>query len=196
VRFSLYVGLAVAMIVPAILEHVRSPSRRASWARWLAAIGVLSWVPFAPIVSTAAVPALFTSGTIPRGAVVLFGPADVTVDNDAPMLWQAAAGFRFRTPAAYVVGRELAFLHPGSLPPFERSMLELQEHGRLGMPSPKLLRAVHLDLERDGVTMLVVGPMPHESAARALVAGLVGAPGAKVGGVWAWNRPRAGWPAT
>ena len=195
VRFSLYVGLAVAMIVPAILDHVRSPSRRASWARWLAVVGVLSWVPFAPIVSTVTVPSLFTAGAIPRGSVVLFGPADVTVDNDAPMLWQASAGFRFRTPAAYVVGRELAFLHPGNLPPFERSMLVLQEHGRLGTPSPTLRRAVHVELERDRVTMLAVGPMPHEVAARSLVSDLVGAPGSKVGGVWVWNRPRAGWPA-
>lgn len=196
VRFSLYVSLGMALLLPGILAYGSRPGRSARAAGLLTILGVASWLPYAPPALTGPVPSIFRHQGVPGGAVALFGPADATVTTDLPMLWQAVDGMRFRTAAGYVVGNGEIAASPWLLPPFERLMLAVQRGSVTTPPASEVRRAVACEFTRRGVTLVVVGPMPHEAAAVRIVGKLLGHSGIHRGGVWLWERSRARWGLT
>lgn len=192
-RFGLYLGLGVALLVPIILEHAIPLGTSGRWARYLVIFGVASWIPLSVFTSSVAIPAIFSHPVIPARAVVLFAPADASTGTDAPMLWQAVAGLRFRTPDGYFVGRAFTDSHPGDLPPFERLMRQAQERPHTPNVTGQVRQAIEREFVRDRVTLVLVGPMPRERRAIRIVTRLLGRPGEWVDGVWLWRRPSTGW---
>jgi len=188
--FGIYLGLGVALAAAIVLDRTTTSPTLSRWLRPLAIVAVVSWLPFALPVSTTLVPAVFKTTALGSRAVVAFGPADSSTASDSPMLWQAVADFDFSTIGAYRVGRDFADDYPGELPPFERAMVELQ-HGRetWSQALRSRQRVLH-ELAVDRVTLVVVGPMTHESAAVHFVSALLGRSGRWIDGVWVWHLGR------
>ncbi len=189
-RFGLYLGLGVALAVSLIMDRTASHPNLVRWAQLLTSVGVASWLPFALPVSATAVPSIFRTPAAISGAVVAFGPADSSAGTDTPMLWQATADFAFRTIGAYRVGRDFADSRPSELPPFERAMLELQQGRETWAQALSSRAGLEHELARDGVSLVIVGPMPHESEAVQFVTALLGHSGTWTGGVWMWHVSR------
>jgi dolichyl-phosphate beta-glucosyltransferase len=185
--FGIYLGLGVALAVAIVLDRSAASPTLARWVRPLAIIGLVSWLPFALPVSTTLVPAVFKTTALGSGAVVAFGPADSSNESDSPMLWQAVADFDFSTIGAYRVGRDFADDYPGELPPFERAMVELQQGRETWSQALRSRQRVTHELAADRVTLVVVGPMPHETAAVHFVSALLKRSGRRKDGVWVWH---------
>jgi dolichyl-phosphate beta-glucosyltransferase len=188
--FGIYLGLGVALAVAIVLDRSVATPGLSRWVRPLAIIGLVSWLPFALPVSTTLVPAVFKSTALGSRAVVAFGPADSSNESDSPMLWQAMADFDFSTIGAYRVGRDFADDYPGELPPFERAMVELQQGRETWSQALRSQYRVTHELAADRVTLVVVGPMPHESEAVQFVSALLRRSGRWIDGVWVWHLVR------
>jgi hypothetical protein len=136
VRYSLYVMLGAAVILALTLEALRDRmlgglgglgGRRPAVAAGAAcaALACLALVPLVPAwpysARVAQVPSYFTSASvkaIPGGSVAVTYPFPTSADA-TPMLWQIAAGLRFKSPG----GR---FILPPSAPsPIEQAFTEL-----------------------------------------------------------------------
>jgi hypothetical protein len=124
---------------------------------------------------------------IPAGSVALVAPWAGPGDPTA-MSWQAEAGYRYRMPEGYALrpgpGGDVAF---GPPPSATSRVLEGIELGA-GTPAPtgELRASMAGDLARWHVRTIVVGPMPHEDEAVAVVSWVVGRPPERVDGVWVW----------
>jgi hypothetical protein len=107
VRFSLYVVLAAALVLAVGLDRLHAAGALTPVPTTLAALAcVLPLVPAWPYASVpSGSPAYFTSAAVdrvPRGSVALTYPL-ARYPASAPMLWQAQAGYRYRTLAGYVI---------------------------------------------------------------------------------------------
>jgi hypothetical protein len=156
----------------------------------LAAAGVML-LPLMPVpTSTVTVPAFF-SGTeaarIPEGSVALVAPFSQDWNSVDAMLWQQAAGMRFRMPEGYVLGpgpdgRAIAGPPSSALSTALRGIAE----GRLPAVDRAALAADRADLGRWQVTTVVVGPMPHRDATVGFLGTLLGRPPLEDQGVEVW----------
>jgi hypothetical protein len=216
-RFALYADLAAAWLLALAVDQAHSwwrtrrsrrldskVSRRRRWgsgALLLAGFGaclvllVPAWPnPIYPVT----VPPYATSSAvrqIPRGGVVLTYPYPSDL-SPQPMLWQAAAGMRYRLMGAYALTRGQngqASLNP--LPPTQRAVPATLLADALGQPVSQFLaggqpatpsavrrfvRTYHVD-----AVLLQVGFGQNSGAAQALLTAALGRPRTE-GGLEVW----------
>ena len=144
-----------------------------------------------PIVGTG-VPAWFTSasalGRVPPGSVLLSVPW-ASAQNAAPMLWQAEAGYRFKSPGGYA-------LNPGpdgrgTFNPPPSRLLSALTRFRLGRP-PRVsaARIVQMRVELlgwDVRTIVVVAERNRNLGEQIdLIARVVGKRPVRASGAWVW----------
>lgn len=179
-RFGVIVALVVAVLVAVALD------RALSARRWLVAglvvVAAATWVPSNSVqASDAGVPPFFAAGA--PG----LSPADVVatvprttgkwVDGAVPMRWQAAADMRFRLSSGYFIG---------SLPGRPLALEVPAGEFDVGRDAA----AARDELDRRGVTAVVIGPSPDTVWPAALdwTRRVTGRPGEPVGGVWLFRR--------
>jgi hypothetical protein len=137
-RYSLYVMLGAAVIFALTLDalSLKTLSFKAGRTRpWAVAVACLALVPLVPAwpywvpPHLAQVPGYFSAD--PPGGVAVLYPFP-TEDDAAPMLWQAAAGMRFKSPGGRfivpaadqqtITEQTLARLAAGQPPPMTRAL--------------------------------------------------------------------------
>jgi hypothetical protein len=219
-RYSLYVMLGAAVMFGLTIEALRErlrrgapgpeasgPSREAPGPSLaagtacvvLACLALLLLVPSWPYwTRVTQVPRYFSSSlvtAIPPGSVAVLYPFPATGDA-TPMLWQVAAGLRFKAP-----GGRFVIPAPGSVgtPASGRQALTGQVLGRLadGRPpalTPALRRALRVQLRAWGVRAILVQPIGQRPAlVMPFFTWLLGRPpGVRSGGISAWYGPVAG----
>ncbi len=197
VRFSLYVVLCASLVVAVGLDRLHSwgaLSRHRVLAGLLALGCLVPLVPAWPYAyEEAGTPAYFTSDavlSVPPDSVALTYPVP-RFPSSAPMLWQAEAGFRYRSLGGYVIAPETsgAGTFRGSVSLLERVFVDVVRGAPV--PASGALDAQLLDemaaLDVDSVLVSVHTPGATELR-RYLTALLRRPPDEVVGGVAAWYR--------
>lgn len=202
-RFSLFVQLAVAVVLAVALDHMSSrvignrvgasarPALRAAVATLVAVVALVPLIPQTPLrTATVHVPRFFTSNAvraIPQGSLILTYPYNKSPQND-PMLWQSASDMRFRIFGgdAFVPradGTSTWRPYPPA-PPNIDSLLGL---ARKRVPEQALARRLSQFLPRYHVSGVVIDPAAKGAgrAARVVTAAL-SAPPRSIQGVQLW----------
>lgn len=204
-RLMLFVYLLAALILALFLDR---PRGFPSWRRYGGlAVAVVALLPLLPRpdypVSAKVAPPFFTGAAvrrIPAGSVALVAPfaalsRGTYANASSAMLWQAAAGMRFRMPEGYVFVprcarcREAALAPPSST---TQSVLTAILQGRPTPPwSASLRRQLRQELRRWRVQTVIVGPMPHQARLLALFRTVLGYAPDRGGSVYVWWRMQA-----
>ena len=189
-RMVEYVDLLAAVLVAVFVERVALRSSRRAPVLGLVAAGI-TLLPLLPVpTSTVAVPAFFTGAEVqrvPEGSVVLVAPFSQDWNSVDAMLWQQAAGMRFRMPEGYVIG-------PGPDggaivgPPASPLSTALRGIAAGGHPpaDPISIGAERADLARWQVQTVIAGPMPHRDLMLRFLTDLLGRPPLDDQGVAVW----------
>lgn len=197
VRYSLYVMLGAAVILACTVEALRERLRHArTAAAACAALACLTLLPLVPAwpywTRIAQVPRYFSSSmvtSVPAGSVAVLYPFPSSGDA-IPMLWQVAAGMRFKTP-----GGRFVVPAPGSTgtPASDRQALIGRVLGQLaaGQPpalTPALRQALLAQLRRWRAAAILVQPTGRRPDLVVPFFGwLLGRPpDARAGGIIAW----------
>jgi hypothetical protein len=219
-RFALFMYLAAGIVLAAGLDRLRAdsgprlplraPSRFASIA--CAIVGIAALVPVMPSAAYTraplAVPSFFKAGSlidrrVPAGSVLLPYPnaqepstAFVVVPETRSMLWQAAAGMRFRMFGVYAaqpggsglgVGDEL-LVAPKAVQRFLGWALYGGQAVPGGAPTSQLPHLLRLFCLSHHVDAIVVDPTAgvHPRVVVQFLSRALGRPPAHVGGVDGW----------
>jgi len=195
-RMMLYFFLAAAILVALYTDGLAARIAAGGGRRWRAVPGVglmvlaaLSLLPLWPWPSTSVdVPPFFTSDQvrrIPEGSVVLIAP--FSRYTSGTMVWQAAAGMRFRIPDGNYVGADgPAFQGPA--PRVISSTLEaIQAGGPPPFLDPVLRRMLADDLTSLDVQTVLVGPMDHRAEMVTFLRDLYQRGPLDTGGVQMWR---------
>jgi hypothetical protein len=211
-RYSLYVMLGAAVMFALTIEALRNRVRRAGrWpgraGRWpglaagsacaaLACLALLPLVPSWPYwTRVTQVPPYFSSAmvtAIPQGSVAVLYPFPDAGDA-TPMLWQVAAGLRFKTPGGrFVVPAPGSAGTPASSrPPLTGQVLGRLAAGQPPAPTPALRRALRAQLRAWGVRAVLARPAGRRPALVVpFFEWLLGRPpDVRSGGISAWYGP-------
>jgi hypothetical protein len=184
-RLMLYFYLLAGLLLAVFLNDMMA---RRSWLRALSLIGtavaLIPLIPALPYLSSPeSVPAFFAGGSasrIPAGSVALVVPLSLNTDGRA-VLWQAAAGMRFRMPEGYAIIPELTPIG---------SRLSAQVHAAAG-GEPIVLtdtdrNQVLNELASWHVKTVVIGPMVNEEWEVQLFSSLFNRPPQRMEGVYVW----------
>ncbi|MDQ6771534.1 MAG: hypothetical protein M3024_00865 [Candidatus Dormibacteraeota bacterium] len=208
-RLMLYAYLMAAVLLGYFIGRLPDLAPRPRIAGYLllavVAVSLFPSAPLAPYRRT--VPAFFTGSGVERieGETVLVAPFSADpglIKNPAyevadPMLWQAASGMRFKTPAGYAWGRGRDG-KPLAGPARTRTQDLMTGIGRSGT-YPTLCQTdrdqVFADLRNWGVSAVVVGPMGRRAKMVEFFTDLLGSPPDDVGGVSLWSTLPASPPA-
>jgi len=191
-----YVNFVAALLLAVFLvELVRARHRLATAAGGLLVLAaMLTLLPALPFATTAVqVPSFFTTARVEsmqRGSVALIAPFVTDGSRDEPMVWQAAAGMRFKMPEGYFIrpNEQAAGRADGPAPTVtSRAMTDIAEKGRAPELTAELRRAVLRDLARWRVAAVLVGPMRHRAEMERFFTALLGRPGERSGGVLVWH---------
>jgi hypothetical protein len=166
-RFTVFVWLAVAVVVAIVIAHATRLAPRPA-ARWLLAVGaslvLLLPAPLARAPFTT--PAFFrnwASHNIGANETVLVAPYFVNGSEAAPMVWAAEADYGLRMPEAYAyVPAPNGGTYSG--PPQTQltfTMFVIQERGAWLVARGEIRAQVAADLEEAGVRHVIVGPTQH-----------------------------------
>jgi hypothetical protein len=225
VRFSLYIDLFAALMVAMGLDCIRrrrplggsggrnvdgpraagrtAKARRLTWWAVVSLAGVLTvvgWIPRWPYATApAGVPPYFSSAAvdnIPTGDVVLISPYPASVVY--PMLWQAAAGMRFKIVGGYALfagptGTSNDFpavLEPASVQRFLWSAVtggRPYPTGPVPRYGPELITKTRVFLQANHVNDVLWTPVgTHPTDVLQLFVAVLGPPSQVSGGVDAW----------
>jgi hypothetical protein len=174
-RLSVFTDLGVGLLLAYGIGHrARPATARQRTVTAIACIAVIgSLLPSATLLGRLSdpvdVPAYFTSSAvkrIPQGSVALVAPWTTDARNDAPEVWQALSGFRFRLPSGYAYlpdphGRLRTGIHDDLL---QRSLFRM-DFGLdpRGDPADPTVRAeLERDLRRIDAQTVIVGPMESQ----------------------------------
>ncbi len=193
VRFSLYVVLAASLVVAVGLDRLHASGGLRPLPTAVVALACL--VPLLPAwpysYVDARVPAYFTTDAVqrvPEGAVALTYPVP-RFPESAPMLWQAEAGFRYRSLGGYVISPQPsgAGTFRGAVTDLERLFADIRR-GALVPRSDALDARLTAELDRlDVQAVLVVARVPGSGEAVRYLTRLLGRPpDERTGGVAAW----------
>jgi hypothetical protein len=192
-RLTLFMWLAVAVLVALVIDHAAALDVRSAGIR-IAAIGLaLVFVLPAPASSsTTEVPPFFQAWAaegIGDDEVVLFAPWFTNGAGADPMLWAAFAEARPRMYEGYVYvpdaeGRPRYGPAPG---PLAQQMIDVQDHGASPVLRAEDRAAAARELTDAGVSVVIVGPMQHRQEMIALFTDLFGRPPVEAGGVQLWR---------
>ncbi len=192
VRFSLYVVLCAALVLAVGLDrlHAAGALRRGRLLP-VVALCVLPLVPAWPYdYVQARTPGYFTSAAVervPDGSLALTFPVPRFPDS-APMLWQAQAGYRYRSVGGYVITPQPDGhgTFRGGVTAWERVTAQAAA-GRVPVLAPQVRAAVLLEMERlQAHSVLVVDRAGSQEVARVVEVVLGRGPDEVVGGVTAW----------
>ena len=184
-RLMLYFYLLAGLLLAVFLNDMMA---RRSWLRALGLTGsAVALIPLIPVLpypsSPASVPAFFAGGSvsrIPTGSVALIVPLSLNTDGRA-VLWQAAAGMRFRMPEGYAVIPELnpkgSRLSAEVLATAAGEPIVLTDTDR---------HQVLTELARWQVKTVVIGPMVNEQWEVQLFSSLFNRPPQQMEGVYVW----------
>lgn len=194
VRLSLYVVLCAALLLAVGLDQLHSTGalgRRRGTASAIAALCVLPLIPAWPYsYEDAAVPEYFTTAAVeqvPEDSLALTYPVP-RFPSSAPMLWQAAAGFRYRSVGGYLITPDEtgAGTFRGGITDWER-VVSQAPIGRLGAVEPQVAEALRAEMALLDVRSVLVGDVPGAAAVVAVVTDVLGrGPDGTAGGVFAW----------
>ncbi len=194
VRLMLYVYLLVAILVAVWVEEVmrvRQPRLHRAAAMMVLVAVLAPLIPQLRFPSTPAhIPRFFRSEAvrrIPAGSVALVAPLPRDTSTAEPMLWQAAAGMRFRMVGGYALGPDPTGRFSFLPIPTELSIL-MEEIQRGAMPTldePKKER-LRAELRAKDVDVILVGPMTNQESMVELFRLLLRRDGVEVGGVQMW----------
>jgi len=177
------IGIVVAYACARALTADRT-WRYATAALLLLGVAIVSPLSYPSVAATA--PAFFKPGgdvaKIPSGSVVLVTPFSSKESTDA-MYWQAVAGYRFRMPEgdAFTPGPYL-----GPHPSFLKSVLDQLDSGHAVAVTPDVRTKALADIKSFGVTTIVAGPSPGQSAIVDFLTQIEGHPPVEDGGVEVW----------
>lgn len=200
VRFALMADFGLAVLLAVTIERtlLRAPLRS-----WLGSVlGVIAAISTVSVVaapaSSAEIPQYFTSAglarTLPAGSVALVGP--YTDDGGAtavPMLWQAQSDFRFAlTDGLVITGDDQG--HPQWIlsSPVRDAFHQIQVGGTAPAETPALRTSLLGTLKSEGVTTVILGPMPHRDVASSFVGWLLGYAPSDTQGVLLWSTVPSG----
>jgi hypothetical protein len=192
VRLSLYVVLCAALVLAVGLDRLHAARRlRPLVAVPLAVLCVVPLLPDWPYsYEPARTPAFFASPLlerVPEGSVALTYPVPRS-PTSAPMLWQAEAGFRYRSVGGYLITREPdgSGTFRGGITAWER-VVGQAPYGRLGDIEPQVRAALLLEMEQLGVRSVLVAHRPGADAVARVVEHVLGrGPDSTTGQVRAW----------
>ena len=199
VRYSLYVVLFAALVLAVGLDRLHASGRlRPRVALPVALLCVVPLVPDWPYsYERSDAPPYFRSDAVqavPAGSLALTYPVP-RFPASAPMLWQAQAGFRYRSVGgyAYTPGPDGAGTFAGGITAWERVVSQAPA-GRLGEFAPQVRAALLLEMEQLDVRSILVADRPGSEDVVRVVTGVLGrGPDEVTGGVTAWYdvQPRA-----
>jgi hypothetical protein len=191
--FYLFAGILLAVFVEGIIHSHRRVAKVAGTASVLLALVLLlpKW-PY-PEGGTA-LPSFFTSDLVRKevaqGEVALLAPYAGAV-NYEPMVWQAAADFRFRMPEGNYLGPDAS--GHAIVGPVPTAMSDTMISIAAGGAAPNLdtpARATLVDyLASRHIAIIIVGPMAHDDTMVAFFTDLLGRAPAQEGGVALWRGP-------
>lgn len=192
VRFSLYIDLFLTLLLT--LELSKERLRPLVSALVLVCVSVV-WLP--PVVmpyETAPTPQFFTKAVVSRsvryGSAVLVLPYAANGATDIAMLWQAESGFRFRMPEGYWVrlgiGAEGNQYGPAETN-FTRDLYRVETLGFAGSMGGRGLSEGIRYLRTHHVSVVALGPCPHEQALRRFVQAVLKRAPTFVGGAFVWR---------
>ncbi len=192
VRFSLYVVLCAALVLAVGLDRMHAAGRlRAAVALPVALVCLLPLLPDWPYsYERSRTPAYFTTDAVervPSGSLALTFPVP-RFPQSAPMLWQAEAGFRYRSVGGYVITPEPdgSGTFRGGVTAWERVVGQAPA-GRLTAVPPQVRAALLLEMERLDARSVLVADRPGAPAVVRVVTDVLGrAPDEVRGGVTAW----------
>lgn len=194
VRLSLYVVLCAALLLAVGLDRLHASgalARRPLLAGATAVLCVLPLVPAWPYSYVdAEVPAYFTGDAVdavPEGALALTYPVP-RYPSSAPMLWQAEAGFRYRSVGGYLItpDEDGAGTFRGGITDWER-VVSQAPIGRLGPVAPQVAEALREEQAELGVAAVLVADVRGSEAVLRVVRDVLGrGPDEVTGGVSAW----------
>jgi hypothetical protein len=220
-RLSLFVALFASVILAVGLDHLRQSPALAGWwsgsssrhaaarstrpigaAVLAAAIGVVVLLPLVPSwpypVNAVGTPAYFTTDkvdAVPAGSVALLYPYPSAGTDDAlPMLWQASANMRFKTPGGYFLVPQpvTGLTSQGRTTLTGQTLADLYD----GVPVPRsaALRAqLRQQLATWNVDTVIAAPVgTNPGAAISFLSWLVGRRPVSSGGVKVWYDVRSG----
>jgi hypothetical protein len=144
-------------------------------------VPLLPRIPFPA--QTISVPGYFTSkmvDAIPDGSVVVTAPWSDVFSPD-PMLWQVAAGNRFRNTSGYVLGPQSA-----TAAGLEQTIGTIETSGTTPSLNAALRAELLAELRTNKVGAMIVGPSPHEAQMASFFADLLGPPSTSDGQVDVW----------
>jgi hypothetical protein len=192
-RITLYVFLAVAVLLALAVDHATSLARRPAAVRLVAIAAALVFLIPAPAkTSTHDVPAFFRAWDrqgIGTNDIVLFAPWFTNGAGADPMLWAAVAGARPRMYEGYVYvpaadGRPRYGPPPGGL---AKLMIEVQDHGIVAPLTAEQRAAAVAELDEAQVSVVIVGPLRYRAEMISLFTDLFGRPPLEIDGVQLWR---------
>jgi hypothetical protein len=195
VRLMVAGYLALALIVAVFLNRVLAAVPRLRIAGLAAvAVSLLFLVPTLPIEATQLpIPTFFTDGSaqrLPATGSVLMTPYGNGYIDDAPELWAAISGLRFKTQLGSVYtplagGGHLIGPDMDALGTQLNALADLDHQAPASISASD--RAAYLgDMRAHGVTTVIVGPSPGAAQTVSFMAELLGRPGVSTGGVTVW----------
>lgn len=192
VRYSLYVVLFAALVLAVGLDRLHASGRlRLAVAVPVALLCLVPLVPDWPYsYEESDAPPYFSSTSVqalPEGAVALTYPVP-RFPASAPMLWQAQAGFRYRSVGgyAYTPRPDGRGTFAGGITAWERVVSQAPA-GRLGVVGPQVRAALLLEMEQLGARSVLVADRPGAQDVVRVVTGVLGrGPDEVSGGVTAW----------
>jgi hypothetical protein len=194
-RLSAFVILLLAVAMAWWLDRCLRSAVPVRLAAGLATVLVLLTLCPSPTLpsATTSTPRFFATGAVrvlPRGSTVLVVPYPWAGQPGA-MLWQAAAGYRFRLVGGYFTGEETPvgtryFNAPPS--PLNLTLIALVQGRTTAAETMPRLPAIRADLARIGPQAVVLGPCAHRAEVRAFLTTLMGRPPQTVADVDLWFR--------
>lgn len=192
-RFTLFVWLAIAVIVAIVISRVVRLAPRRAAGGLLAVAAALVFILPAPLHRQPFYTPVFfrtwASHNIAPDETVFVAPYFANGGQAAPMVWAAEAGYRLRMPEAYAYipqpdGRTL------SGPPATRLseiMLTIQQEKTSIVARGEVRAQVNANLRFADVRHVIVGPMPAWAEMLAFFTDLFGRPPERVDGIAIWR---------
>ncbi len=200
-RLMLFSHLLAGIAVAFVRELRRRPTGWRGPVGWvLVAVSLVALLPAVPWPATPnPVPAFFSgSGVtrIPAGSVALvavhdsssFQPGPGQDSSNNPMLWQVAAGMRYRMPEGSLIVPDVNGAPTGGRPPASatQTLMIAIQRGFVQDLTPDQMAAVRADLVRWQVQTVIVGPMYNLAGMGGFFTSLLGRDPQSVGCVLVW----------
>jgi hypothetical protein len=193
VRLSLYVVLCAALVLAVGLDRLHARGRlRPAVALPVATLCALPLLPAWPYsYEHAGTPAYFTTSAVervPAGSLALTYPVPRAHPSSAPMLWQAQAGYRYRSVGGYVITpkEDGSGTFAGGATDWERVVARAHS-GRLDPVPPQVRDALLREMDQLRAQSVLVADVRGGAAVVQVVSEVLGrGPDEVVGRVSAW----------